>query len=256
MRQTESPIGTPAVAALGRSLVLLEAVLADRGGSSLAAIAASIAMPRATAHRQAMTLMKQGYLRRLPGGQLVAGPRLVALAGMIDATQIIVAVAAPVLHRLAVRLGCVVQLGTLDNDMVTYRIKAGQGAGALFTRVGLQLEAYCTAIGKVLLASLPDAELRSYLANGPFPALTPNTITDASALRAVLQQVRANGFARDDEEITPGLVCLAVPLASAGGIPAALSASRATGSGRWSDAGIVAQLRAAAAEIAQGLAAA
>lgn len=192
--------------------MLLEAILADRDSTSVAAIAARIGLPRATAHRQATTLLQEGLLRRLVNGQLVAGPRLVALMQVINHRQILAAAAAPVLHRLARKLRCVAQFGTLENDMVTYRIKTGQGAGDFFTRVGLQLEAYCTGIGKVLLAHLPERAREAYLAAGPFPALTIRTITDPVALRAELALVRTQGYARDNEEIAEGLVCYAVPL--------------------------------------------
>jgi IclR family transcriptional regulator, acetate operon repressor len=191
---------------------MLEAVLTDHEGRTIAKIAADIGMPRATAHRQITTLLEEGFLRRLPNGRCAAGPRLMALVQLLDEKQAIVAAAAPVLHRLAAQMRCVVQLGTLENDMVTYRIKTGQRAGDFFTKVGLQLEAYCTGIGKVLLAHLPETERQAYIAAGPFPAVTPKTITDPDKLREELDTVRMLGFARDDEEIAMGLKCLAVPI--------------------------------------------
>lgn len=218
--------GTPRIAALGRSLAVLEAVLRSKGAQSIRAIAADLGLPRATAHRQVVSLVGERYLTRLSGGWYGAGPRLLALAQLIDANEPLVAAAKPILHRLSGKLKCVVQLGTLDNEMVTYRYKTGPGADAFFTRVGLQLEAYCTGIGKVLLAHLPDAERSAYLATGPFPALTHKTITDQEHLRSQLGQVRERGWAHDDEEIAEGLVCFAVPVRTRGGsIPGAISAS-------------------------------
>ncbi|MEP6868831.1 MAG: IclR family transcriptional regulator [Novosphingobium sp.] len=212
---------------MSKSLALLEAIIADRDGCSITAIAAQIGLPKATAHRQVTTLLREGYLHRPPGGRFVAGPRLVALAGSIDSKQLVAAAAAPILHRLARKLRCVVQLGTLENDMVTYRIKTGHGAGDLFTRVGLQHEAYCTGIGKVLLANLTEGDRESYLAAGPFPALTRNTITDPTVLRAELEQIRTRGYARDNEEISVGLVCFAAPIrVEEHEVLAAISASR------------------------------
>ena len=230
MRQKSPPAGgTPTIASLGRTLVLLEAILGDREGRSVAAIAADVGLPKATAHRQVATLLKESYLRRLGNGRLVAGPRLMALAQQADPKQVIAAAAAPELNRLSARLGCIAQLGTLESDMVTYRIKTGQAAGAFFTRVGLQLEAYCTGIGKVLLAHLPEAEREAYLATGPFPALTAKTITDPAALRVELEKVHAQGHACDNEEIAEGLVCFAVPLRmSDGQVTAAISVSIAS----------------------------
>ena len=231
MRQKLSPAGgTPTIASLGRTLVLLEAILGDREGRSVAAISADVGLPKATAHRQVATLLKESYLRRLQNGRLVAGPRLMALVQAVDQKQVLIAAAVPVLHRLARKLRCVAQLGTLDNDMVTYRIKTGRGAGDFFTRVGLQLEAYCTGIGKVLLAHLPPDVREAYLATGPFPALTQRTITDPTELRTELANVVAKGYAVDNEEIADGLLCYAVPVRTAqGGVVAAISVSLAVG---------------------------
>jgi DNA-binding IclR family transcriptional regulator len=244
--------GTPKIAALGRSLAMLEAILADREGRSVAALAQDIGLPAATAHRQVTTLVAERFLARLPGGRLGAGPRLLAMLHMVDDMQMIVAAAAPVLHRLASQVGSIVQLGTLENDMVTYRIKIGRGAKDLFTRTGLQLEAYCSGIGKVLLAYLPEAERRAYLAAGAFVALTPRTITDPALLAEALDRVRVQGFARDEGEIADDLECLAVPICQPDGrVPAAISVSRLTGRGRTPSPDLVLPLlRAAAQEIA------
>lgn len=218
--------GTPRIASLGRSLGMLEAILADRAGRSISALACELGLPVATAHRQVATLTAEAFLARLPRGRYAPGPRLLAMLKLVDEKQVIVAAAAPVLDRLAAELPCIVQLGTLENDMVTYRIKTGHDAGGFFTKVGLQLEAYCSGIGKVLLAHLPAEEREAYLATGPFPALTGNTITDPASLRKELDDVRVQGFACDDEEIAEGLTCIAMPIRCLDGrVLAAISAS-------------------------------
>jgi IclR family transcriptional regulator, acetate operon repressor len=146
--------------------------------------------------------------------------------------------AAPILDRLASRTRCAVQLGVFENDMVTYLVKAGQSAGELFTKVGMQLEAYCSGIGKVLLAHLPAQTQAEYLANGPFIALTDRTITDPVLLKAALADAATQGFAVDDEEVVPGLQCVAIPVRNLQGeVAAAISASRGVQGGvlRWRD---------------------
>jgi len=222
--------GTPQIAALHRTLAMLEAVIGDNGTRSIAALARDIGMPVATAHRQVATLAAAGYLARSATGRHVAGPRLLRLVHLLDEKQMIAHAAAPVLHRLATTVRSIVQLGTLENDMVTYRLKTGHGAQDLFTRTGLQLEAYCSGIGKVLLAHLPQTDRRAYLAAGPFVALTPRTITDPGQLATTLAEVRERGFASDDGEIAEDLACLAVPIHTPDGrVPAAISVSRLTG---------------------------
>lgn len=210
-----------------RTLALLEAVIYDGARSNVSDIARQIGMAVPTAHRQIATLVAAGYLVSTGRGLHVAGPRLRSLLQRVDEKQIITACAAPLLHELSVKVRSVVQLGTLENDMVTYRLKTGRGAGDLFTRTGMQLEAYCSGIGKVLLAHLPDAEREAYLANGPFVPLTPHTIVDGGALRTELETVRRQGFARDEGEIADDLFCLAVPIRSGAATPsAAISVAR------------------------------
>jgi IclR family transcriptional regulator, acetate operon repressor len=216
--------------------MLLEAVVADGGRSSVAALARATQISVASAHRHIAALVGAGYLVPAGYGRHLPGPKLRALARMIDDRQIMANAAAPILNRLASRMGCVVQLGVFENDMVTYLVKTGQSAGALFTKVGMQLEAYCSGIGKVLLAHLTAQAQAEYLAGGPFIALTDRTITDPALLKAALEDAATQGFAVDDEEVVPGLQCLAVPVRSARGeVVAAISASRAVqvDSARW-----------------------
>ncbi len=237
------------LSSLQKGLILLDAVVEDGGRSSVASLARSLGMPVATAHRHISALVAAGYLSSAGYGRHIAGPRLCAMVQKVDEKQIITNVAAPILNRLAAKTGCVVQLGTFENDMVTYRLKTGESAGELFTKVGMQLEAYCSGIGKVLLAHLPAPLQKAYLATGPFPALTPHTITDSDLLKDELDRVVHLGFALDDEEVVTGLQCVAVPVpADNRDVIAAISASRATGAGLSTER-LVPMLKAAAAEI-------
>lgn len=246
--------GTPQILSLKRTLTMLEAVIADGGRSSVSDIARLTDTPVATAHRQVMTLVAAGYLAPSGRGRHVAGSRLLGLAHRLDEKQVIVNIAAPLLHRLAVQVRSTVQLGTFENDMVTYRIKTGRGASGLFTRVGMQLEAYCSGIGKVLLAHLAEEEQQAYLAGGPFVALTDRTITDPCLLRDELARIRAQGYALDDGEIAADLRCMAVPIRGRDGTaPAAISVSQiASSANRMPDDVLLPMLRDVAERIGQG----
>lgn len=212
-----------------RTLKLLEAVVRDGAHSSVAALARDVHIPVATAHRHITTLVGAGYLVPAGYGRHLPGPRLHELAGFLDTKLMMANAARPILDRLAKRMHCVAQLGIFESDMVTYLVKSGPSAGDLFTKVGMQLEAYCSGIGKVLLAHLPEDARSEYLRAGPFIALTERTITDPDLLGAELQQVSRTGFAVDDEEVVAGLQCIAVPVRnSEGEVIAAISASRAT----------------------------
>ncbi|MEP6868642.1 MAG: helix-turn-helix domain-containing protein, partial [Novosphingobium sp.] len=96
--------GTPQISSLKRTLTMLEAVIADGGRSSLAALARQIGMPLATAHRQVTTLVAEDFLMTASGGRHVAGARLLDLLHRLDEKQIIANVAAPLLHELASRV--------------------------------------------------------------------------------------------------------------------------------------------------------
>lgn len=246
--------GTPHIAALKRTLAMLDAVILDGGVSSMSEIARTVGMPIATAHRQIVTLVAEGYLTASGNGRHVAGARLLDLVHRLDEKQVIANVAAPILHRLAGKVRSVAQLGTFEKDMVTYRIKTGHGAHVMFTRVGMQLEAYCSGIGKVLLANLPEPERAAYLAAGPFVALTDRTITDPACLAEELMTVREQGFAIDDEEIAEGLICMAVPIRKPdGSILAAISVSQACAAQkRIENQDLLPLLRQAADEIESG----
>ena len=248
-------MGTPHITSLKRTLATLEAVIDSAGNQTVADIARNLDIPVATAHRQVATLLAERYLSKLENGRHVAGPRLLRLLGQVDQKQIIASAAAPVLHRLAAQVKTTVQLGTFENDMVTYRIKTGQGAGELFTKVGMQLEAYCSGIGKVLLAELPADERENYLANGPFVPLTARTIVRPDALRAELEKVRRDGHAIDNGEVAEGLYCIAVPVRSPEGqVQAAISVSRSlSDAAQQGDEALLALLHQAAADVEAAL---
>lgn len=219
--------GTPHLSALPRAIDLLERVIEDGGASNVSTLARAAGIPVATAHRHIATLVSANLLAPAGRGRHVAGGRLMQLSRKLDIGGIVANHAGPLLDALAVRSGGIAQLGTFENDMVTYRLKTGRGAAELFTKVGMQLEAYCSGIGKMLLASLPEAQRDAYLAGGPFVPLTPHTITQPEALRRELTLTSARGYALDNEEVSEGLRCIAAPVRSPdGNVCAAISVSR------------------------------
>src|SRR3546814_16531480 len=96
--------------------------------------------------------------------------------------------------------------------MMTYLIKEGDAQDHTLSRQGMQLEAYCTGLGKALLAHMPETERHDYLSSGTFVPLTPNTLTTPEALSAELDRIRRYGYALDEQEIVKDLGCIAVPI--------------------------------------------
>jgi len=212
-----------------KALTLFSRILHDRGRTPLKDLAADLALPRSTLYRLTGTLQEFGLVTRSARGHYDIGiPLAQALHGVTPNSQR-ARLSRPALQRLADACRATAHLGVLEDGMVTYLVKAiGRAANAesVFTRENAQLEAYCSGIGKVLLAWLPENQRAQYLAAGPFVALTAHTISNPNILREALRDVRAQGFAKDDGEAAENLFCLAVPLTQAGGtVEAAISIS-------------------------------
>ncbi|MCG2663414.1 IclR family transcriptional regulator [Brevundimonas sp.] len=195
-----------------KGLDLLTALVADDGQSALVELAAGIGLPASTAHRFGAALERRGLIARERPGRYLAGPRLVTLLRVIDEGRVLARLSRRALRQLARRCRQTVHMGVLEDDMVTYIAKEAGGSAAAFTRENMQLEAYCTGIGKVLLAALPEGERDRYLSEGPFVALTPHTVIDPKALRQQLDDARHTGWAIDEAEIFDDLKCIASPV--------------------------------------------
>lgn len=219
-------MATPASQTLDKALVLFKAILADDGQSPLRVLADVAGLPFSTAYRLAVTLERQGMIQKERRGRYIAGPSMMAAARQIDESRLIARLSRPALAKLARRLKQTVHLGVLEDGMVTYLVKETYGPAAIFTQEGMQLEAYCSGIGKVLLAHLDEDGRERYLSDGPFIALTSNTIIAPAQLRDHLKGVKIQGWAVDDAEVFETLKCVATPiLRTDGSVVAAISVS-------------------------------
>lgn len=197
---------------IGRAPCLLIRILRDQGQVPLRRQAEALGIPLSTAYRLAAQLHEAGLISRNGRGYFAAGLELARLTQGIQPARVTADAARPHLQRLARRVRLTVHLGIIEEDMVTYLSKVHGGGPTLFTRSGTQLEAYCSAIGKVLLAALPEQELDRYLGTGQFVALTPNTLCSPEALRQELGSIRSADFAIDAGEVLEDLRCVAVPV--------------------------------------------
>lgn len=191
-------------------------IIADRNGAPLTATAAAkaLAIPRSSAVNICVALEEVGFVRSGPLGYSL-GPALGELG------QAYVNTFAPVRHftefcQTRRPPSFTVQLGTLDVSDVVYLARHdGTDLVTIASRVGGRLPANCTGLGKAMLGSLDDAQLERVFEgwDGPLVALTPRSIRDFAELRNEVRKVAELGYAIDDEETTPGVVCVAVPLA-------------------------------------------
>lgn len=237
-----------------RTLDILEAV---RGGAicSMPEIAERCGLPVATVHRLIRSLAARGYLVAYRRGAFGLGPAALALGAGLSLHDMLHRASLDELKALSRRCKAHAHLGIFENDMVTYLTKVRYGRGRTPSSEGAQLEAYCSGIGKMLLADLEPAELDRYMGQGAFVPLTANTITDPQALLAQLDRIRAQGWATDVEEVMPNLSCISVPLRDRDGRGIAALSVSFSGAGIGEDALTPAlpELRAAGARIAARL---
>jgi len=249
-------MATPRIQSVDRAFSLL-ACIARRGGSeSLPTIAAQCGLSVATAHRLLATMESLGAVIHTSPGKYRIGLGVLELGRHASLDGLLAAAGDASLRRITQTITPTAHLGVLDSEfMVTYLAKATVRSHALPTRIGSKLEAYCSGLGKVLLAALPQAHLDAYLAEGPFIALTRRTIIEPGALADELTKVREQGYALDDGELFEDLRCVAVPICDADGRTiAALSASApAARMPQHSIAGIAAELNRHAGEIGRKL---
>lgn len=173
--------------------------------------------PKASTYRFVQTLTSQGMLSYHPEEQRYSlGIRLVRLAHNAWKHASLAPVAADDLNQLAQQTGQTVHLAQMDHGQVLYVDKRNATSPvSMFSDAGKVGPAYCTGVGKAMLAFLaPDVQDR-IIAQQSFYAHTNNTITSAQSLRDELSAIRKNGFAFDNEEHESGIICIAMPILGA-----------------------------------------
>jgi IclR family transcriptional regulator, acetate operon repressor len=187
-------------------------------------------LSEACAHRLMKTLEEIGAVVRNMRGSYRPGMVLASLSKDVAIGDLVRATSQGILSDLAARLKGVIHVGVLENGMVTYAAKVGEPISIRIpSLVGAQQEAYCCALGKVLVAGLDDLQLEEFLHDGKLIALTPQTITNVHDLRQEIQAVRQCGYAVDDREVFQTICCVAAPILDPGGRTiAALSLSDAS----------------------------
>jgi IclR family transcriptional regulator, acetate operon repressor len=189
--------------AADKTLYVLEA-LADH--SRIADIAAASGLPKPTVHRILQTLVRRGFALTDGRGEYVGGPRILSLAGRFMQRFDLAERVRPILRELQERTEWTVHLALLSGDEAVYVAKLeGAKPYHLASRVGMSLRLHCTSIGKAILATMPDAEVRALLRRAGMGARTPHTLTDEDLLLKDLAGVRRRGYAEDHEENEAGV---------------------------------------------------
>lgn len=196
--QQPEPVQGRTPNAIGKVAAVAEALTEERSTSG---IARRTGLPVSTVHRILQDLVAVGWARDDGNRGYLLGARLLALAGRATDQASLVRVAHPTLQELSERTGHAVHFAVRTGDEAVYLDKIeGSRAYAMRSRVGLAIPLHCTAIGKAVLAALPDAEVRAVLERAGMPARTDRTITSPEAMLAHLELVRQRGYSVDDEE--------------------------------------------------------
>jgi DNA-binding IclR family transcriptional regulator len=174
-------------------------------------------------HRYAEQLVEIGWLERDVNGYQV-GMRLFEIGGLAGRRERLRSKARPHLQALAASTRMAVNLGVLDQTDVVYLARMLLRQFELPTRDGGRMPAYCTGIGKALLAFSDEHEVERAIARG-LDARTPHTIVVPEVFRAEIADIRECGIALDREEACLGISCVATPVRGSGRAIAAVSVS-------------------------------
>ncbi|MEO0677682.1 MAG: IclR family transcriptional regulator [Pseudomonadota bacterium] len=199
---------------VGKALAVLDQVAMFGRPVRFAELQAGSRFPKATLYRFVQTLLAEGMLTYDPDRQTYAlGVRLVRLAHAAWETSSLAPVARRHLETLSASVGGTIHLAQLDHGSVLYVDKVNAANPLpMYSQAGKVGPAYCTGVGKVMMAYLPPAELAAVIAQQSFHRFTPNTVTSEFALRTELEAIRDRGYGFDREEHEPGIICLAMPI--------------------------------------------
>ncbi|TDD25068.1 IclR family transcriptional regulator [Nonomuraea diastatica] len=200
------------VQSLARGLAVIRAFSAAEPELTLSQVARATGLSRAAARRFLITLTDLGYVRS--DGRLFAlTPRVLELGFAYLSSLSLPEVADPHLERLAAEVHESASVAVLDGEDVVYVARVATTRIMRVTiSIGTRFPAYCTSMGRVLLAALPPEQLDAYLKQGGLRRRTSRTIVLPAALRAELDQVRGRGWAMVDQELEEGLRSIAAPI--------------------------------------------
>ncbi|MCP9338978.1 MULTISPECIES: IclR family transcriptional regulator domain-containing protein [Pseudomonadaceae] len=234
-KRIEALTGDPNfMTSLARGLAVIHAFQERKRHLTIAQISHRTEIPRAAVRRCLHTLIKLGYATT-DGRTYSLLPKVLTLGHAYLSSTPLAVTAQPILDRLSDELHEACSMATLEGDEVLYvaRSATPQRLISVDLSVGSRLPAYCTSMGRILLAALDDAALTEYLEHANLQVKTSRTLHTPEAIRASVEEIRQKGWVIIDQELEVGLRSLAVPLKdSAGQVLAALNvgthASRVT----------------------------
>lgn len=218
--------GDSYVQSFARGLAVLRSFGANAPAQTLSEVAQNTGLTRAGARRILLTLLALGYVTN-EGRLFRLTPKVLELGFAYLTSLPVWTRAQPVMEALVEQLRQSSSAAVLDGDEVVYVLRVpAHKIMSINLGVGSRLPAYCSSMGRVLLAALPDDVLKARLAQMTLTAYTPRTVVDREQLYETLLQVRAQGWSLVREELEPGLVSMAAPIRDMSGkVVAAINVS-------------------------------
>jgi DNA-binding IclR family transcriptional regulator len=200
------------VQSIGRAFSILEEVARNRDGIGLAELSKRVGLHNSTTFHLVKTMVSLGYIRQIKDSKRyrIGRPLFALAASALDEMEM-VSMATPVLEDLSRETGESSHFATRMSDAVVVMARTpGPGAFQLTDRVGVVRPAYCTALGKIILAALRDDQLERYLERVELKPLTEKSITEPERIRREIGDVRRTGIAFDDGEFNDEVRCAAM----------------------------------------------
>jgi IclR family transcriptional regulator, pca regulon regulatory protein len=203
---------TDMLGSFAKGLSVIESFSAEKPKLSISDAAAMTGLDRAAARRCLLTLVEMRYAE-FDGKYFSLTSRILRLGMSCLAAMPLPRIVQPLLNKLSDEIGQSTSVSILDNWEIVYVARAAQQRlMSINLMAGSRLPAACSSMGRVLLASLPDVDLRRLLEDNPLKKRTPNSITSVNKLLQTIRRTRESGYAIVDQEIEIGLRSIAVPL--------------------------------------------
>jgi IclR family pca regulon transcriptional regulator len=200
---------------LARGLLVIQSFTPQTPQMTISQLSVKTGLSRAAVRRCLYTLSKLGFAGIEDGSRYALRPRMLTLSNTYSASNSLSTAAQPILERMSAALRESFSVATLDGDDIVYIARSNVSrVMSDDLHIGSRLPAYCTSMGRVLLAYLPSDQLEAYLARVVLTAHTPRTVSSVEKLRLALRNVRRHGYALVDQEYEVGLRSLAVPVYS------------------------------------------
>ena len=187
--------------------------LCQEGPAKAVTMSKNLDLNKSSVHRFLNSLIDMGYVVQDPESNLYsAGLKIYEMGAQVKNRLGISKIAAPILRRLQVEVNEAVNLGVLQNNEMLTLERFTPDDMSVKIVVKAKLPAYCTALGKILLAHVEEERLDNYLATTELKAFTSRTITDAEKFKQKIAEIRALGMAVDNRELDENILSIATPV--------------------------------------------